>query len=179
MVTDKVELTGATPASQHLAMRWSRRIDQVIDALCIVMLLVMVAAMSWQVFGRYVLDRSPSWAEELARYMMVWLTFLGAASVLRDGGHLTVTALVDALPSAGKRVVLAIRDALMVGLCALLAWKSWQFAIINLNQDTPALEIPMAIPNMSMVLGFGLLVLQIILCRLAGEPFKALTGDEF
>ena len=169
----------AGAARVHPALQLARRIEQLIDGLCVLMLVVMTAAMCWQVFGRYVLDRSPAWAEELARYMMVWITFIGAVAVLREGGHLTVTALVDALPPAGKRVLLALRDLIMIGLCGLLAWKSGEFALLNLSQDTPALEIPVTVPNLAMVIGFGLLALHIVLCRIGGEPFKALTGDEF
>ena len=162
-----------------LVARVSRTIDAVIDVLCIVMLAVMVAAMTWQVFGRYALGRSPAWAEELARYMMVWLTFLGAVAVLRSGSHLTVTALIDALGPRGRAVVLALRDLIMLLLCLGMAWASWQFTALNAAQETPALEIPMAVPNSAMVLGFALLALQIVLARLTGEPFPALTGDEF
>jgi TRAP-type transport system small permease protein len=143
------------------------------------MLLVMVFAMGYQVFGRYVLGRSPAWAEELARYLMVWLTFLGAAAVLREGGHLTVTALFDALPDKGKRALLWIRDAGMLGVCLLMAVKSWQFAMLNLSQETAAMEIPMTIPNLAMAVGFALLSLQLVLARVVGQPFKALAGDEF
>jgi TRAP-type transport system small permease protein len=168
-----------TSSIENRAVRASAKIERVIDSLCICMLVAMVASMGWQVFGRYVLNHSPAWSEELARYLMVWLTFLGSASVLRSGGHLTVTALVDALPPTGQRMLLWIRDLLMMGLCVLMAVQSWRFAIINLGQETAALEIPMAVPNLALAVGFGLIALQIILCRLAGEPFKAIAGDEF
>ncbi len=161
------------------AARISRAIEALIEVLAIAMLVVMVCSMCWQVFGRYVLGRSPAWAEELARYMMVWLTFLGAAAVLRSGSHLTVTALVDHLGARGKAVVMALRDALMFGLCVALAWASWKFAAINAAQESAAMEIPMSIPNFALVLGFALLALQIVLARLAGRPFPALAGDEF
>ena len=161
------------------AERLSRLIDFVIDTLAVTMLVVMVAAMSWQVFGRYALGRAPAWAEELARYMMVWLTFLGAAAVLRTGSHLTVTALVDALGERGRAALLVLRDLVLFSLCAGMTWASWKFALLNAAQESPALEIPMAVPNFAMVAGFALLALQIVLARLTGKPFPALAGDEF
>lgn len=161
------------------AARVSRAIEAVIDVLAIVMLVVMVASMSWQVFGRYVLGRSPAWAEELARYLMVWLTFLGAAAVLRSGGHLTVTALIDALGPRARGAVLWLRDLIVFGLCVVLAWASWKFAQLNLAQESAAMEIPMAVPNFALVAGFALIALQVVLARLAGAPFAALAGDEF
>lgn len=162
----------------NTAGRLARSIERAVDVLCMVMVLLMVAAMAWQVFGRYVLGHSPAWAEELARYLMVWLTFLGAVGVLRAGGHLTVTALPDRLGPQAITWLLWVRDALMLGLCGLLAWASWRFALLNASQESAAMEIPMTIPNGAMAIGFGLLALQIVLARLAGEPFKALPGDD-
>ena len=163
----------------HPAARVSRVIEVVIDTLAIAMLVVMVCSMSWQVFGRYVLGRSPAWAEELARYLMVWLTFLGAAAVLRSGSHLTVTALVDHLGPRGKSALLVARDLIMFGLCVTMAWASWKFAALNAAQESAAMEIPMSVANFPLALGFALLALQIVLARIAGEPFQALAGDEF
>ena len=157
----------------------ARVIERTIDTLLIAMLVVMVGSMCYQVFGRYMLGRSPAWAEELARYLMVWMTFVGAAAVLRSGGHLTVTALIDHLGPRGGRVLLAIRDVVMFGLCTLLCWASLRFALLNAGQESAAMEIPMTVPNFALALGFGLLSLQIVLARLAGAPFPALAGDEF
>jgi TRAP-type transport system small permease protein len=157
----------------------ARAIERVIDTLLVAMLVVMVCAMCYQVFGRYVIGRSPAWAEELARYMMVWMTFLGAVSVLRGGGHLTVTALVDALGPGGVGAVLWLRDIVMLGLCVLMCRASAGFAVLNASQESAAMEIPMTVPNIALAAGFGLLALQIVLARLAGRAFPALAGDEF
>lgn len=162
-----------------VAARISRVIETVIEVLAVAMLVVMVCAMSWQVFGRYVLGRSPAWAEELARYLMVWLTFLGAAAVLRSGAHLTVTTLIDHLGNGGRAVLLALRDLIMFGLCSSMAWASWGFAAMNATQESAAMEIPMSVANVPLAIGFALLALQIVLARIAGEPFAALAGDEF
>ena len=57
-------------------------------------LIVLLAAMSMIIFAnislRYFTNESIEWAEEVARYLMVWLTFLGAGPVLRYGGHIAV-----------------------------------------------------------------------------------------
>ena len=74
-----------------------------------------------QVFARYVLERAPSWSEELAGFLMVWLTMLGAAAVLRGGGHISVTVLTDRLPPRLLRIALALRDVVMVATCGVLA----------------------------------------------------------
>lgn len=161
------------------AERWASRIERTLDAAALVMLAVMAAATCYQVFGRYVLGRAPAWSEELARYLMVWLTFLGAAAVLRSGGHLTVTALLDRLGPRGVAIVLAVRDVILVGLCLVLAWAALRFALLNAAQDSAAMDIPMLIPNGALAIGFLLIAVQTVLARMAGAPFPALAGDQF
>ena len=68
-------------------------------------LIALLAAMSVIIFVnvalRYLTSHSLEWAEEVARHMMIWLTFLGAGPVLRYGGHIAVENLQDALPARG------------------------------------------------------------------------------
>ena len=66
--------------------------------LLIVILAVMSVIIFTNVVLRYTTSQSIEWAEEVARYMMVWMTFLGAGPVLRYGGHIAVENLQDALP---------------------------------------------------------------------------------
>jgi TRAP-type transport system small permease protein len=65
---------------------------------------------------RYLTNGSLVWAEEVARYAMVWLTLLGAGAVLRTGGHIAIENLQDALPPAVAR---ALRAAIVLSLVAM------------------------------------------------------------
>ena len=60
-------------------------------------MIALLATMAVIIFAnvvlRYSTNQSIEWAEEVARYMMVWLTFLGAGPVLRYGGHIAVENL--------------------------------------------------------------------------------------
>lgn len=88
-------------------------------------LIVLLAAMAVIIFANVVLRYSTSasieWAEEVARYLMVWLTFIGAGPVLRYGGHIAVENLQDSLPS---RWAVALR-----GLIALLLFAFFIFMV--------------------------------------------------
>jgi len=144
-----------------------------------VALVVMLASMLYQVFGRYVLDHAPSWSEELSRYLMVWMTMLGSASVLRSGGHISVTTLTDSLPPAALAVVLALRDAALVAASGVLAWWGILFSEMNGVQESAAMEIPMSIPYAALPFGALLIVLFVVLARLAGTPVRASAGESF
>lgn len=75
--------------------RWLSRLAMTIAALC---LILMTAAIGWQVFARYVLQAAPAWAEQAALVMMMWLILLGAAAGVRERFHISVSAATDAMP---------------------------------------------------------------------------------
>jgi TRAP-type transport system small permease protein len=78
-----------------LAIRWT--------------LIALLSAMAMIIFAnvsmRYLTGASLVWAEEVARYLMIWLTFLGAGPVLRIGGHIAIENLQDALPRVLSQAV--------------------------------------------------------------------------
>jgi TRAP-type transport system small permease protein len=84
------------------------------------LLVMLLSGMALIVFAnvllRYATNGSLVWAEEVARYAMVWLTLLGAGPVLRTGGHIAIENLQDVLPEPAAR---AIRAAIVVALCGL------------------------------------------------------------
>lgn len=96
------------------------------------------------VMARY-LFRSPFfWAEELVRYCMVWMIFLGAALVARRGGHIAVNILPQAL-SPEKRTFLALGVAAgCTVFCLALTWFGLMhtLAVRASGQVSTALEIP-------------------------------------
>jgi len=165
-----------TPTKQ-VAARIATFLEKGIDVLIGAAVGVMVLAISYQVFGRYVLGHTPSWSEELARYLMVWLTMLGSAAAMRSGGHIAVTTLTDALPPNARRVALVVRDVALVCTCGILAWWGLGFARLNATQESAGMEIPMSIPYAALPVGAVLIALLVLLARLAGAP-AAIHGEE-
>ena len=157
--------------------RWSQAIERLLDGLLGAGILVMAISMTWQVLGRYIFGRAPGWSEELCRFLMLWVTMLGSATVLRRGGHLTVTALLDVVPVPARQAMLALRDALMVGACGLLAWQGWLFAELNGAQDSAAMEIAMTWPYAAIPVGGALILLLVITARLLRTPFLMQSED--
>lgn len=167
---------------ESLPGNWADRlatgIERVLDALLGLMLLVMTIAVIWQVFARYVLDQAPGWSEELARFLVVWITMLGASAVLRSGGHVTITALLEALPPGLARIVIAVRDLLLLVCALVLIWFGYRFAEINSFQASPAFEVPMSYVYGSLWIGAVLLVVMLGLSRLGRSGDWTRSGDE-
>src|SRR6188474_2099698 len=61
-------------------------------------LMAIVAVVAWQVFGRYVLNSSPTWAENLALVLILYVTLIGAAVGVRDAGHIGMDSMLILLP---------------------------------------------------------------------------------
>ena len=112
------------------------------------LLIIMLAVMSIIIFAnvvlRYTTHVSIEWAEEVARHLMIWLTFLGCGPVLRYGGHIAVENLQDSLPHAlalGLRLLIAI---MLTGLFVFFIWFGLEYMDRTQYQQTPATQISFA-----------------------------------
>lgn len=148
---------------------WAIRIERTLDAILGLMLLTVTLALFYQVFGRYVVGRAPAWTEEVARMMVAWMAMLGTGACLREGGHVAVGALVNSVSPRVKVVLLALRDMAVMTTAGVLGWAGMRFAMLNAEQESAALEIPMAIPYSAMAVGAVLLALVLTLARLGGQ----------
>jgi len=99
-----------------------------------------------QFFTRYVLNDSLAWTEEIARYGLMWVTFIGGAVVVRKNTHIAVELLANILPAGWARVVLAaLVDAIKLGFLGLLAWFSILIAERMQFQRMTVIDLPMSI----------------------------------
>lgn len=115
------------------------------------------------VFFRYVLNDPLVWSEELAKFILVWTVFLAGSNAIRRWENLRVTLVLDKLsPNASRifdMVLKAIASAFITFLF-ILALKS----IPNVwnREMAPALGISMVVPQLGLIVGLGLMVLQCI-----------------
>lgn len=115
-----------------------------------------------QVFGRYVLFYSLPWSEEMARYMMVWISALGAAVALRKGAHVGLDILVQRLPSPARMVVELLALLFALALTGVLAWFGFKLASFNMMQQSAAMRLPMGYPYAAVPTAAVLMVLILV-----------------
>lgn len=147
------------------------------------LLVVLLAAMSCIVFAnvvlRYLTNDSLVWAEEVARHLMIWLTFLGAGLVLRFGGHIAIENLHDVLPG---RVGRWLRGLIVVSLLVFFSVMAWQGALytsVMRFQTTAATGISFGWVYLAMPLGFVLLIVHLLLvARRYVLERRAIESDE-
>lgn len=70
-------------------------LDRLLEALVALTMAALVADVTWQVFTRFVLKDPSTWTDELATFLIVWVSLLGAAVALRRGAHLGVDVFVE------------------------------------------------------------------------------------
>ncbi len=130
-------------------------------------LVLLLAAMAIIIFAnvvlRYATSHSIEWAEEVARYLMVWLTFLGAGPVLRYGGHIAVENLQDSLPPRAAVALRAVIAALLFAFFGFMVWFGVLYVERAQFQMTPTTQISMGWVYAAMPVGGLLLMLHFAL----------------
>ncbi|QZY53803.1 TRAP transporter small permease [Crassaminicella profunda] len=125
---------------------------------------------------RYVFESSTSWAEELVKYLMIWITFIGASICVRRGAHVSIDFFYEYLSIKNKKIVAIIIHGIgFIFSCMMIFYgiKVINF-IFNMGQVSPALQIPMWIPYLAIPLGFVLMAIGFI-----REIIKNIKGYNF
>lgn len=85
-------------------------------------LVLLLAAVIWQVFGRYVLNSTPTWAESLALLLVLYVTMLGCAVGVRDAGHIGMELIGPLLPERFHLGMAILIHVLTLVFGVLMAW---------------------------------------------------------
>jgi TRAP-type C4-dicarboxylate transport system permease small subunit len=130
-------------------------------------LILILAAMSLIIFTnvvlRYATNQSIEWAEEVARHMMIWLTFIGCGPVLRYGGHIAIDNLQDSLPPRAAQALRVLIVLLVTAFCVFCIWFGLQYMDRTQYQITPATQISFAWVYLALPLGMGMTLIHWLL----------------
>ncbi|WP_300732185.1 TRAP transporter small permease [Pseudomonas sp.] len=152
-----------TDSSWDTGSRLAERIAGVIRYLVIGVLGLMTVLIFANVVLRYAVGSSLPWAEETARYLMIWLTFLSSGVVMRQGGHICIDYLNRKLPERVARWFNLFNLALILVCCAVLSYYGVRYAWMTQVQVTPTLRIPFGLVYLGIPLGMGLMATLIVL----------------
>ncbi len=142
------------------------RLERGLEACNRWVLIALLIAMACIVFAnvvlRYTTGDSIIWAEEVARHMMIWSTFLGAGLVLRFGGHVAIDNLHRAVSPPAARVVRGLIAAGIGVFCLVMAWASADYAWRMRFQTTPATDVSFAWIYAALPVGFLLCFVHLL-----------------
>lgn len=122
-------------------------------------LLLIVATVAWQVFGRYMLNKPPTWAESLALLLILYVTLIAAAVGVRDAGHIGMESLLVLAPEHVRiqierliHVLIALFGLAMVWNGLLLGKSVIGYKISGLGVSEGLRYVPLVLSGMLIVL---------------------------
>jgi TRAP-type C4-dicarboxylate transport system permease small subunit len=121
-----------------------------------------------QVLGRYVFGFSLPWAEEVMRYVMMWLMMLGGVACIYRVEHMAIESVVESAPEHRRNLVRGVLFGVGGVFCIFLVFYGWPAALRNSSQYAAASGIPMIVPYLAIPVGGVLMLIQIVLCWFAG-----------
>ena len=138
-------------------------------------LVLLIAAVLYQVIGRYVLNDTPTWAESGAVLLVLYVTMLGMAVGVRDAGHIGLESLLVLVPDAVRLKMELLIHVLVLGFgvvmaynCAVLAHSVWDYKIPTLGLSEAFKYVP---PAMAGVL-IALFSIEHIIALIRGEEVE-------
>src|SRR5499427_4471175 len=138
-------------------------------------LVAVVAAVLIQVFGRYVLNDTPTWAEALAMLLVLYVTMLGAAVGVRDAGHIGMESLLVLVPERVRNRLEILIYALVGTFGAVMAWNGAILGASVAPYKIPTLGISEAFSQAPLVISGALIVLfsiEHVVALIRGEEVK-------
>ncbi len=151
-------------SAEGWVQRLERRVEAVIRWIVVTLLAILCVNVFVQVILRYVFGYSSRWTLEISRYMIIWAVLLASGPALKYGVLVGVDTLTQRFtPRTRTRVSCALRALMGVFACTIffqalkLMQSQWE-----MNQLSPALEIPMALAYMAIPVGFALFLFYLI-----------------
>ena len=151
-------------------------LDRFLIAVCCVLLSVMTAVIVMLVFTRNFMGFSYPWSEEITRFLMIWLVFLGAAVLVRRDDHIAFDLLPKALSGARRSVVKLLIRLPILAMLGLLIQQSVIITETRGGITSPALGVPLSWVYAAIPTG-AILMALFLLFRIWGD-IRILTGRE-
>jgi len=122
-------------------------------------LLVIVVIVFYQVFGRYVLNSSPTWTESLALVLVLYVTLIGAAVGVRDAGHIGMESLLVLVPERIRNRIELLIHFLVMAFGAAMIYNGYVLGSSVAQYKIPNLGLPELIRYVPLVVS-GLLIIS-------------------
>ena len=139
--------------------------ENLLAKVAMVVLCLIISSVCLEIFMRYFLNRPLVWVLELTEYALLWVTFLGAAWLLRQGGHVPVDVIVDFMSQRWKKRCAFFSSALGLAISVILtifgAYATYDHWTRNMFKPT-VLEFPTWIVLAAIPIGSIFLILRFL-----------------
>lgn len=151
IAVDERERHGALPAAFRL-------LDTVTNVVMVVLLVALVVSVAVNVSGRFTGWWSVPAAGEIARFIFIWVIFLGAALAHLHNEHIAVSLLVERLPRRGQQVLVVLQELIILVVVVALLLSARQVMAISPG-SSPLLDVPLQLINFAVPFCAGLMAL--------------------
>jgi|SRR5690625_494088 len=129
---------------------------------------------------RYFFNASLSWSDEMVRYIMILISFLGASLCVREGAHISVDFFINKIKGNNRKIMEIFINAVGLLFTVIITILAAQLIYQNIihPQNSPALQVPMYIPYMSILLGFFLSSVRYIQLIFTDISFLKKDGEQ-
>ncbi|MBB4284630.1 TRAP transporter small permease [Roseospira goensis] len=130
---------------------------------------IMAAVSVANVIGRFVLGESLFFVEELNRFLVVLITFVGLGYAARMGRHIRMSAIYDALPDGLRKGLMVVICLVTAGVMFVLAWYAYGYvlSVYETGRIAPSLRIPVFVTFLWVPIGFVITGIQYLLTAVA------------
>ena len=106
-----------------------------------VALVVLTVIFGWLVFGRYVLNDTPTWVEQVALLLVVYIGFLGASIGVHKKTHLGVSVFREISPKPVQRMFELMSHIIMAGFSLVMAFYGYKLAVFKWDAEIPLIHV--------------------------------------
>lgn len=139
-----------------------RPVEKVLNFTVAALIGLMMVWVFVQVITRYVFGFTPSFGEELARYMFVWIVFLCLPVVAKKGGHMAIEMVTVRLRGMPLKVCRIIADSFTIAFLVLMVYQGALMVDRASFQTSPALEISMSWVYIVIPVGCFIMLLNVL-----------------
>jgi TRAP-type C4-dicarboxylate transport system permease small subunit len=126
---------------------------------CSIAIVVLLVIFGWLVFGRYVLNNTPTWVEQMSLLIVVYITFIGAAAGIREETHLGVDFIREGMPDAIRKPLRILVDVIMAGFGLIMCMACVELVQFGWDTKLAMLGIPEGVRTLSAAICGGLIFL--------------------
>lgn len=141
-------------------------IDRVVTGINSLLLIVAISVMFLMIFanviGRYCFHQSIMGADELARYLMISIAFLGMGMAMRQSQHSAFNIVQDAVPGRMRIVLRVAVSLILFAIMGVLMYLGWQYAMKYMGNRTEMLRMPAGVWYMTIPLGALLFIVHFL-----------------
>ncbi|GAX90176.1 TRAP transporter small permease [Effusibacillus lacus] len=151
-------------------------LNRIMRFLVNILLFAMVMAVFLQVLFRFLIDQPLAWTEELARYLLIWITFLGSAYAMSVRAHIGTDYILNYLSPGLKKIVLVLGTAASCLFFGIMAIEGYTLAMRGMVQTSPTLQLPMGLVYSVIPISGALLIVNLL--HVAWQDYNRIGGDQ-